>query len=602
MSYTPSICLACLLAMAPANHGQTASLPDRDARDPRPDPPLAVFEGEPDAFGRVVVFGERSRTERAAPARLDDLRLVGIAAAGSTQVERFVADRARPVDDLPGAASRLVLPEDQGSLYRYERRVGADSVFGLLHVGIDRVPRPHAELLGLGTPATGDPLLAHVAVAPDGRSVLIGTRVEAGGDLLEVDLGSGSVVDRTEHLGPLDFSSMGLWLNADWGFAVASDGVYRFPREPGALAEQVPFPVPPATFSGYAVVSNNRQWAATAAGDDADHLLPFAFSKQGPAAGVGEVPVRIEATPASLLRLGPFLAISDDGALCGWRARAATSEAFLARVEPTPGQTPAQVTDDPFFVDTVDQVGALTFRADGKLTMAVGSTDPGGTLGIEQIDVFETVLSPAGDPVLTNRTMTGQEPEPPFVPGTIDPEAIFNLPDLGGLIVLDGDSETLFGLESAGGGLTPLIADVKSIDFLVAASGRVLVGLRSAADPRPREVHRIDALDAMATLLAVDSPDSFYSGALLHDDTLLYRTAELTVDRVDRMNVLSGACESFPSGPGDHAGPIGVSLLHSALLSDGPLDGPRVHWVWRPGGVARALATPGTPGFVLPAR
>jgi len=94
--------------------------------------------------------------------------------------------------------------------------------------------------------------------------VLVATTPDAGGDLLDLDLASGSHVDRTSAAAPQSFVPDGLHLAATWGVAGTDQGLLRFDRASSADAAPLPFPaVPTAFFSGQVALSRNGAWAVT---------------------------------------------------------------------------------------------------------------------------------------------------------------------------------------------------------------------------------------------------------------------------------------------------------------------------------------------------
>src|SRR5688500_14934865 len=98
---------------------------------------VAVFEGPPGGVGSVVVYDEQAGAPIASDPALAGVRLLSIDFPGRTELEALLPTRPRHRADVPGA-SRLALPNGQGSLYRFERASSAGgAVFGFLHVGRD---------------------------------------------------------------------------------------------------------------------------------------------------------------------------------------------------------------------------------------------------------------------------------------------------------------------------------------------------------------------------------------------------------------------------------------------------------------------------------
>src|SRR5688572_1242527 len=78
---------------------------------------ISVFEGNPGQKGDVVTVTAFTQLR---PPQLQGVVLMSLDCVGRTRFTELRADRARLRNDVPGA-SRLVLPEERGSLYKYRR-------------------------------------------------------------------------------------------------------------------------------------------------------------------------------------------------------------------------------------------------------------------------------------------------------------------------------------------------------------------------------------------------------------------------------------------------------------------------------------------------
>lgn len=598
-----------LVASAPAALGlQITQGPTSTRISPSALEPAAVFLGPAGGFGEVRTYDVSTGSALDAPAGLRDLRLLTIDFVGRTELEAFAPDRPRRFDDVPGA-SRLQLPEDAGNLYKFERRIATGvSVFGFLLVDVHGQPRVAAEVPGIG--GAGDPFVGRIAVAPDGRCILAATVPAAGGDLLEVDLLHGTVVDRTAHVAALDLSDAALWLNPEWGFGVCQAGIQRFRRAPGALANEVGFgqAPPPSWFAGEAVVSRNRAWAITTAGTGPGEQFAFVFGPTGDARRVGAKPERLSTAgflPESLA--GPFMAVSDDGALCAYRREGIlptdSREAFMARTQPLPGEEPEQVTHDDYFIDTVDQVGAITFFEIDQLTMGMGEEEQLGLGGLEKMDLFEVRLPAPDAPVFTNVTLSSGDATAPFEsPGQIDPACMHWIPATGSIVLHDGENEEVLGYRP-GLGLQVLIPEVKSLEWVEPAQDDLLFSVRRAFDPRPFELYRAPAtLDAAATLVFSGTPDTeFLSPASDGAGTIgTVMRIDLVGDFMLRVDVPAGTVEQFSVTPSTFIPPIGFADSGAQLCGEGPLTGPSLFHAWLPSGALHTFQAPAVPGHQLP--
>lgn len=595
-----------LLAQAHVALGQVATqAPAAQPTTARPITPIAVFLGAPGAPGEVRVFDEGTGTLLAAPPELTDLRLLPLDFVGRTELEAFLPDRPRRKADVPSAA-RLLLPQGYGALYRYTRQAAGVSLFGFLHVTPEGWPRRTFEMRGLGPLAADDPFVARIGVGPAGRTILVATLPEAGGDLLEFDLAAGRLLNRTAALTPIAFSDAGLWLNPTFGFGAAATGVYRFERTATAQAAPIGFDgaVPPTWFSGQAIVSRSREWALTTAGTAPDSQHAYVFGNSGSMRRVSTTPERLSGAgflPES--RAGPFMAVSDDGALAAWRRDGSSREAFLARVQPQPGEDPTQVTSDAFFTDTLDSVGQMSFFAIHRLFLTVGEQPDGQMDGIEKADVFEVRLSRGAGPDFTNITLTSGETAPPFLAiPTIDPQFMHWLPATGRYILFDDEAERVLGVLPDQPGVQVLITDVKSLEFVEPAGDALLVSVRRASDPRPFELHRIEqTVDATSVLLLAGTPDTEFLFPAAREDGWVGVLDRFlgTTDAILRVHVPTGTTQQFPGASTAFVPPLGFAPSGALTFSEGPPAGPSLFRAWQPGGGVATLQAPAVPGHIL---
>jgi hypothetical protein len=115
-----------------------------------------------------------------------------------------------------------------------------------------------------------DPFLPKVAVGADGTSLLFGTVFGAGGDLIEVDLVSGSRVTRTDDFPRRSFGHDGLALLPGWGLGLSSEGPLRFRRTRRAHIEVLAMPDICTWFGDDVVSSRDGSTVAFLAGDSPD--------------------------------------------------------------------------------------------------------------------------------------------------------------------------------------------------------------------------------------------------------------------------------------------------------------------------------------------
>lgn len=602
----PSLALACAVAIlaAPLPGSEFGSA---DARG------FALFQGPPGGNGIVVLRSERDGSLQGMPAGLVGARLLPIDVHGRSGLDRLLPGRPRVIDDLPGGASRLMLPDDGGALYRFERSESTGGrIFGFAH--IDRLGRVRtfAERAGSGPQRDSDPYLSRVGLAPDGGALLVGTTRAAGGNALEIDLVSGSITDRTAALAPLDIVAEGLALNADWGVVGTRGGIYRFDRQPGAQVQSVPLDpaTPPSWYAGEVVLSPNGAWAITGAGMAQGSAFAYVFGRTGSGRRASQVPGPIG--PAGFLPewpAGPFLAVSDDGNRAAWcRDIGLASEAFLAEVKPQ-GPIEVQLTSNQYFTDTFDEVGTLGFLSANALTLAVGEAALPEEGGIEALDLFAVRLDAQGGPVFENLTGTGS-PAPPFVaPAEIDPEGwILRVPEAGRILMLDGQSGgtgRLVTVRPDRAGLEVYLNDVKGIGFVERVGSRLVLGVDRRNGPSDSEilVAPIDLSRPPVTLHGDLLGGTYEHPVLLPRDRIaFFGVDDLGVRLLHRLDLRTGQHELFPYLAGDIAPTMGLSPKGALVFSIGTALTPARVVLWPSEGAPRPLPVSPSPGHLLPSR
>ncbi|MEE8468634.1 MAG: hypothetical protein V3T22_09275, partial [Planctomycetota bacterium] len=479
-----------------------------------------------------------------------------------------------------------------------------DLRFGFFVIEPDGRPRRVHERVGTGPGGVDDPFVGRVAVDPAGQGLLVATTLAAGGDLIEVNLARGKATLRTAQLPPLVFSDAGLWLAPDWGFGVAHDGVYRFLRTPLDSADAVDFPgVPPGWFSGEAVCSPLYTFAATTAGARPTSQHVWVIGRDGPARRATRFPGTFSGAgflPES--PHGPYLAVSDDGALCAWRSEGLTREAWMAPVKASP--VPAtQPTADAFFLDTLDEVGQMNFRfSPVRLTVAVGGRDAADG-ALEKMDLFDVSLDANGLPLFTNRTLSSGDAVVPFLsPGTIAPEVAHWMPGTKALLILDEKGDRLLGLPAGQVGVTVLLNNAKELQVVEVAGSALLVGLRRSSGSKPGELFRTStALDTPATQLPGGGDDTEFFHAVGDgiDTVALLAIVADTNEFVLRVDLGTGVTEIWQAAASEYVTPLGFTRTGATAFAQGPSAGPVALRVWPRNRPAQNLQAPPGPGLVL---
>lgn len=463
---------------------------------------VTIHEGGPGVPGRVAARDEATGAITSAPAELDSVELLPFESAGRTVLEEFLPGKARRLEDVAGA-SRLVLPDFQGSLYHYVRGAGGARTYGYFLVTRAGLPRVLVERPGVG-PTGLDPFLERVAVAPDGRAFLCATRIGAGGDLLEVRFGGATtdVVDRTAGAPPLRFGARGLALTATHAWALSGRGLLRGARGANdVVLVSYGAEATPAHYQGDLVTSTRGTAVAFLAGSSADSLHVWTAATDGPArrASASEGPYQSAGFMPEHAD-GPYLAVNDDATWCAWKTRvpaktgAISYECLVARASAPASELPEMLSSDARFIDTLDEVAVFFFRGPTQLVFSVGEQGTPAEPGIDRSDVFRADLTPGGTPTLTNLSGTSGDFSVPFT-ALPDLEATrwVLTPDRRSLLLHNdqGSGNDLLAVDTATGSTVALLSNVKSFDWIELCGRRFVFGIQRLNGPRYNEVYSI---------------------------------------------------------------------------------------------------------------
>lgn len=595
------------MASAPAQPTQHQRPPAAPA-GPAALEPVVLFAGLPGGVGSLAVYDAVTGGPMTALARLENLQLLPLDHSGRTQHEELQPERPRLRADLPGGVSRLVLPFGAGSLYRYVRSAGGVQHYGFLVVRSGAMPRVALELQGQG-PAFADPFVATVGVAPDGRSMLVATRVAAGGDLYEVPVGEGSPTWlRTAAVPPQAFSPDGLWLGRDFGFGIAPTGAWRFPRVPGGAATAV-FVPPGTVWTGQVVMNRVRRHALATTGSDPLQRHAWAFGATGPAVRASAAPVAIaDAGFAPHHGGGPWMALSDDGTLAAW-----AETTVVATVPPTvfrdvrlqrvasPIHGPL-VTGDDFLLDTLDEIGIMGFYRPTELTYAAGEVNDPAEGGVAASDFFGASLGANDQPVLRNLSVTSGDSSVPFTGGipTLTPSTTHYL-GAERYVIHDDDGERLLLLDIATGGLTLLEDDVKELFWIEPVANWYCAAIRRRNGQRPIEVLRFprDFSSAPVTL-DPGSPNHEFLFPVVRGATITWIESILASQRLERANVDLLLVETWSPTPGTFTPPLALGAAGDVRFARAALGVGVESRIWRVGAPDTVMQHPVRPGHWLP--
>jgi len=563
-----------------------------------------LFRGAPGGFGPLESRDLGAPGPPSFPLGTQPLRLLPIEVNGRTDLARHDPLSAWRHDDVPGA-SRIRLPLDGGSLYHHELDVGGGArEFGFFLVDAGGQARLLLQLAGSGAAADQNPLLGRVGISRDGTRLLCATSVAAGGNLLEVDLQSAAVIDRTPLQPPLDWRAQSLFLAPSWGLAVHAAGVLRFPRSAAGASAAIDFGAGgPTWFSGEVAFSALGDHAATVAGSAAQLADVYVISAQGAVARATPLPARISRAGYLPEELdGPYLAVSNDGALVAWRTERNTREAFLARVPWQSAATASQLTNDNNFIDTIDEVGQFAFRSDTLLGFTAGER-AGLAGGVDKIDVFSASLGAgAATPTLQNLSLSSGIASPPFLlPGRIQPEGAVDLPGGVGRLLQDGDSERLVLLLPQGGTPLPILAQVKAFDDSVRSGDQWLLALRRSSGSQPRQVVRWSPSAALSPqILFSDDNTDVIAHLTLRGNIGAFVDEQVNAERLYGVDLSGGPLQLFSPRKFHYGSATSISAGGELVtaLGDPALNVVFARWV--PASLPKRLLQAAGPGFVLP--
>ena len=566
---------------------------------------VTYFTGPAGGLGDVLVLDATGGGQATTAAGLSGVELLPLDFSGRSALNRLLPDRPRLRSDVAGG-DRILLPGGQGSLYRFRRPEGAGATFGWFLVDGAGAARVLFEQPGSGPTGDGDPFLERVGVAPDGGAFLVATQVAAGGDLFEVDL-AGAATLRTANLAPRTFDDAGPTLLGGWGTAVSQEGLVRFDRSPGAMAEAIAISgIPaPAYWDGGMACSANETMVATVAGASASQAHVLCFGPTGTATALDTTPqVLVGAGFQPDSTAGPTLALSADGSVASWMTEGAAREAWMGRTSPPPGEVPEQLTENMHFVDTLDEIGLIGFFNATNMLLGVGETadplDPAST-DIDGMDLYLASMDAGGNVSLSNLSLTSGNPIEPFTKGELSTEAgVMFLPGQLGVVAHNPKNDTLTYID--GSGSQTVLNQVKSLEAADASGNEVLLHIRREGLALDHEVIALSAASPTSVTTLGQMPGEVVVSriALRGDGWAGFVVRFGTKEWLVRSDLASGFVQLALSQPLAYGSAVGFTPGGDLALTVGAPGSPSLAGIWTAAGNPIPLPLPVTAMQLLP--
>ncbi len=511
------------------------------------------------------------------------LELLPLDAAGRAELTSFLPGQAQVRDGV------VVLPGERGTVHRYRRPGSAGSLYGFLYAPYSGVPRV---LFERGPdPAGLDPFIPFVGAGPFGRAVLVATTVAAGGDLMELAVDSGAVMLRTPGGVPHAFGRGGMALCGTWGFGVASDGIWRFPRHGSGVAQAVQVAAPVASWTGEAAVSPRRAFGVALAVTSGTQGVPYAFGPAGPAFPAADTPANLApAGYAADTTFGPFLAIADDGRTVAWRVEDVPSHVGVFSNEVMVGRLgapalAAEASGDVFMADTIAEVGRVIPAPDGGILFVAGEPNDPTEGGLEAADVFRATMSPGGTLTLENVSGSSGDHTVPFTLPPMWTPARMVLVTPTSVLVHEDDAKQLLMLDLRTGAVRTVLDLTREVAWIeVMADGGWCAAVERDTPGREWQVVGSASPAAPLVVLEAGSPSTSFDSPAVNPE----RTAAAYVRRDisgSRISVVEPGLGSHVStgnlAGGPPVGTISFATGDDLAFTATGLAGGRTVYRWR---------------------
>ena len=573
---------------------------------------FALFVTDLNGSGSVRECAVDSSAYTSQP-ELTNIQLLECLPASRTPLDDSISGRALLRSDLD-QGTRVQLPGGAGSVYHYSRSDSSATSYGFFSIDADGAAHVLIELPA--APGPSDPFLNSVACKPSGSSLLVATQPNAGGDLWQLYTSGAAPLNRTDGLPVQVFGRDSFFLSSELGAAVTTTGVLRFDPQSNDCTEVVGFESGsiPNWFDLTLIPSLNGHWVAFLGGDSQAQSMPFVMGESCNVRCMHDVPDFIPGAGClPEAQDGPYLAVSDDGEQCAWRAGEVQSyqyshELYMGRHTASGTTIALHVTQDALFEPYIDEIGLVIFRPGpgGQLLFMAGDAGSNGSL-LSRADLFSATLDDTSALLASNLSLTSGDPAPPFLNyGTLEPCRMRLRPSSGRALLYsrETDLHRLLYLDFDTLGVQVVQTGVEALPLLDTRGSEWVVGMDVPDGSGPTGLSEVDVgsnidVDPQLTLPTLGGASRIVRSAA-DPDWYACISSQGPLEHLWQVQIGSGVTRLFSPrdlqlGPSMGYTSDGALIFSFLIGSSGS-----IYVVWPQTGAAHKLWMIPQHGFVLP--
>lgn len=477
----------------------------------------------------------------------DDVEPLRLELLGVARRDRFASGAPRPVPRQGLVPDHVRLPD--GRRVWRARRAGLDR---LLVLG------PGAELSEAFAAAAGETIAPGVAVSLDGARLAAAVDGPGGAHVALVDLASGA----SASLAAPGLLPTSLRLRGGRAWFVDESGVVHSVDVASLAVTSSPLPLGPGeTALADLAVGLDGSRAAVVAEAAPELRRVLAVAASGAVTLVTPTPGDYD-TPCHECPGGPLIAVAPDGSAVAFREETDGLEPFRdVVVRALAAPQPQTVTGDAAFIDTLNDVGVISFVSPTLVTFLLGERGEDAGVVLDSADAFAATLDASGAATgYANLTGTSNDASAPFtVPGQLEVLDVA-LDPLGARVlwVVDpqgGDAELLVSPPSGTGAPVTVVTDLEAVPLLRAVGDTIVSTAPPSEDLFPPGSTRIDVFPPLAVgsprLLGVVAPDidvSRFAANASDTELALVVSVHPTTELGVVVDTASGAAAALTSG------------------------------------------------------